>query len=222
MKVISTGATGMVGKSVLLACLEDKSITEVLLINRAPIDISNSKIVEMIVSSYEEIPTHEGMLEDVSACYHCMGVSAVGLSEERYNKFTFEYTKILADSVFEKSPNAVFTYVSGVGTDSSEKGNTMWARVKGKTENYILKKGFKDAYAFRPGAILPPKGVKSKTGWYNALYVIMRPFFPLMNKSKSVVTGMGIGRAMITLSQAAYKSKIINPSDINALGGKLN
>lgn len=217
MKILITGATGMVGKSVALACLEDTSVTEVLLINRSSAELHHPKLKEILIDSFMELPKHAEFFKGIDGCYHCMGVSAVGLSEEKYHQITFEYTKILADLVFEQSPQAVFTYVSGVGTDSTEQGSVMWSRVKGKTENYILNKGFKDAYAFRPGAILPPKGVKSKTGWYNALYVILRPFFPLMAKMESVVTGMAVGKAMLHVTQSPSETKILDPRDINRL-----
>lgn len=217
MKIVITGSTGMVGKSVLLACLANNSVTEIVLFNRSAVHLQSTKITEVIISSFEEIAQYTEELKNVNAVYHCMGVSAVGLSEKQYHKFTFEYTQILADAVFENSKNAVFTYVSGVGTDSSETGNSMWARVKGKTENYILNKGFKDAYAFRPGGILPPKGVKSKTRWYNALYVVLRPFFPLLQKSKHIVTGIDIGKAMLAVTQKPVNQKVIDPILINQL-----
>lgn len=207
----------MVGKSVALACLEDPQVSEVLLINRSTASLNHEKVKEILVDGFDQLNAHAASFTNLDACYHCMGVSAVGLSEEKYNQITFEYTKTLADLVYEQSPQAVFTYVSGVGTDASEKGSTMWARVKGKTENYILNKGFKDAYAFRPGAILPPKGVKSKTGWYNALYVILRPFFPLMAKMESVVTGIGVGKAMLAVTRKPRTKKVADPQDINLL-----
>jgi nucleoside-diphosphate-sugar epimerase len=217
MNVVITGSTGMVGKSVLFACLADSRVEKVLLINRSPIDVQHDKISELLIGSFTELTNHKQQLTGYDACYHCMGVSAVGMSEEQYSKVTYSYTKILADTFYNANPNAVFTYVSGVGTDSSESGSSMWGRVKGKTENYILNKGFKDAYAFRPGGILPPKGVKSRTGWYNTLYLLMRPFFPLMKKMKSIVTGTAIGEAMLALTLSPVDQKVIDPIMINTL-----
>lgn len=222
MKVIITGATGMVGKAILLECLQEESITEILLISRNPIDIKSPKIKELLVASFEEIPNHASHLSGYNACFHCMGVSAVGLNEETYTKLTFGYTKILADTLLSQNPNITFTYVSGAGTDSTEKGRSMWARVKGKTENYILNLGFKDAYAFRPGGIIPEKGVKSKTPLYNAFYVILRPLFPLLRKSKFASSSSGVGQAMIAVATKPDSTKILEISDINRLAKARN
>jgi len=220
MNVVITGSTGMVGKSVLLACLADNRVEKVLLINRSPIDVKHDKISELLVGSFVELANHKHQLTGFDACYHCMGVSAVGMSEEQYSKVTYSYTKILADTFYDANPNSVFTYVSGAGTDSSESGSSMWARVKGKTENYILNKGFKDAYAFRPGGILPPKGVKSRTGWYNTVYLLMSPFFPLFKKMKSIVTGTAIGEAMLAVTLSPEEQKVVDPIMINSLAHK--
>ncbi|MCG8582253.1 MAG: hypothetical protein MI866_20185, partial [Bacteroidales bacterium] len=148
---------------------------------------------------------------------HCMGISALGLNEEQYTEITYTMTKELVDTLYDLNPQMVMSYVSGTGTDSSEKGRVMWARVKGKTENMLLHKGFKDAYAFRPGAILPEKGIKSRTGWYNAFYVIFRPLFPLMRKMKSVTTTTKLGMALINVSMKPSNKKILENVDINGL-----
>lgn len=216
MKVLITGSTGMVGKGVLLECIEDERISEIVLINRKPIDINSEKITEVIVKDYGELVSGE-IFDNLDGCFHCMGISSIGLSEEKFSIVTFDLTKILVDLVFERSPQCVFNYVSGTGTDSSEKGKTMWARVKGKTENYVLNKGFKDAYAFRPGAIVPEKGIKSSTGWYNAIYVITRPLFPLMKKVASITTTTRIGTAMINSIQVNQALKHLEGKDINEL-----
>ena len=222
MKVIITGTTGMIGKAALLECLESSAITGVLSISRSPLGMDHPKLNELIISHFNELDQHKEVLSGYDACFHCMGVSVVGLSEEDYTAITFGLTKLLADLLFDLNPNMNFIYVSGAGTDSSEQGSSMWARVKGKTENYILQKGFKDAYAFRPGGILPEKGVKSRTPLYNTVYVIMRPFFPLFKRLNSIVTSSQIGQAMIQTSQAPYASKIIDPKDIHALAGANN
>ncbi|MDF1696144.1 MAG: NAD-dependent epimerase/dehydratase family protein [Saprospiraceae bacterium] len=220
MKVIITGSTGMVGKAVVIECLEDEEVQEVLVINRNKIDITHSKLKEVIVTDFDNIADIKNVLQGYDACFHCMGISAIGKSEEDYDKITFGYTKSLVDLCFELNPNMVFNYVSGKGTDSTEKGNTMWARVKGKTENYILGKGFKDAYMFRPGAILPEKGVKSKTGWYNAIYVVMRPFFPLMYKMNSITSSSNLGKAMINSLRFPQTNKHLENPEINSLANR--
>ena len=161
----------MVGRAALIECVESTKVDGVLLINRRSISYTHPKVKEVIVKDFSDFSSIREDLKAYGACFHCMGVSAVGMSEEQYIHITYSMTKALADILFELNTQMVFNYVSGTGTDSSEKGRVMWARVKGKAENYILTKGFKDAYAFRPGAILPEKGVKSRTGLYNFFYI---------------------------------------------------
>lgn len=215
MKVIITGSTGMVGKGVLLECIDDSTVEKILLINRNPIDVVHPKIGEILHRDFTNFSSIQAAFKDCDACFHCMGVSSAGISEEAYYKLTFSISEALADAVYTANPNLLFTYVSGAGTDSSEQGNSMWARVKGKTENMILNKGFKDAYAFRPGAILPERGVKSKTPLYNFFYLIAKPIFPLLKRMKSVTTTSKIGRAMINLYQNPQPLKHLEGADIN-------
>ncbi|WP_339714906.1 NAD-dependent epimerase/dehydratase family protein [Cyclobacterium amurskyense] len=220
MKIIITGASGMVGHAVLIECLEAAIVKEILLINRRPIELHHPKIKELLVADFEQIPSHAQNLAGYDACFHCMGVSAMGLSEEAYTKMTFGYSKILFDTLYKSTPGMIVTYISGVGTDSSEKGNSMWARVKGKTENYLLHLGFKDAYAFRPGIILPEKGVKSKTGWYNTLYVLFRPIFPLFKRMKNTIGSSNLGKAMLLLLKSPNEKKVFEPYQIKQLANK--
>ena len=149
-----------------------------------------------------------------------MGVSVVGLSESQYTQLTYEVSTSLADTLYHINPNLSFIYVSGTGTDSSEESRSMWARIKGKTENYILNKGFKNAYMFRPGAIIPEKGIKSRTGWYNLFYTVLRPFFGWMKKSRRITTTTKIGRAMINITQLGYQQQYLENVDINELATK--
>lgn len=220
MKVIITGSTGMVGKSVLLECLKSNDVTEILLINRSPIDISDPKIKEVIHKDFLDFSSIQSELKDYDACFHCMGVSSMGISKENYFNLTYNVTKNLADLVHEVNPNITFTYVSGQGTDSSEKGKSHWARVKGKTENYLFNKGFKDFYAFRPGAIVPGEGVTSKTGWINVLLILLKPLFALLKNSDNVTTSENIGNAMINSVKIASEEKILPNKEINALAKK--
>lgn len=217
MKVIITGASGMVGKAILLECLEDNRITKILCINRKPLAVDHPKYEELILNDFSEISAHKSLFKEYHACYYSMGVSVLGLDEEKYTKLTYAYAKDFADTLYQANPNMLFNYVSGSGTDSSEKGKTMWARVKGKTENYILNKGFKDAYMFRPGAIIPEKGIKSRTGWYNAIYVLMRPFFPLFKLSSNVTTTTKLGKAMINTAFNTSELKHLENKNINHL-----
>ncbi|GIV32641.1 MAG: hypothetical protein KatS3mg031_0176 [Chitinophagales bacterium] len=143
-----------------------------------------------------------------------MGVSSAGMSEEKYTEITYATTKALASTLYEINPGIVFIYVSGAGTDSSEKGNMMRARVKGKTENMIFNLGFKDAYAFRPGVILPERGIKSRS-LYNVMYFITRPLFSLSKGMNSVTTTTKIGRAMINICNHPQPLKHLEGADIN-------
>ena len=215
MKVIITGATGMVGKSVLLECLDHKKVEKILVINRKPLKMKHPKVVELVVSDFNNITQYQDSLRDYDACFFCMGISSIGLNESTYTGVTYGITKAFADTLFKLNKKMVFNYVSGTNTDSSEKGNSMWARVKGKTENYILNKGFKDAYMFRPGAIVPEKGIKSNTVWYNVLYMLARPFFPLMKKSKNITTTTKLGVAMINTVLKPTDLKHLENVDIN-------
>lgn len=217
MNVIITGTTGMVGKSVLLECLDHPQIEKILVINRRSINMKDPKLVEIIHSNFHDLSLIKEQLKSYDACFFCMGVSSVGMNEETYNKLTFDITKHFADVLFEINPEMVFNYVSGTGTDSSEKGNVMWARVKGRTENYILNKGFKAAFMFRPGIIIPEKGIRSSTNWYQYFYNIMTPFFPILKKMSSITTTTKLGKAMINTVLKGYNKKHLENIDINKI-----
>lgn len=218
--ILITGSTGMVGKGVLLECLENPRIKSITLVNRSPVDIQDPRVKEIILKDFLEIGSISSQLDHLDGCFHCMGVSALGMSEEEYTKLTFDVSRKLSDMCFDLNPKMTFNYVSGLGTDSSEKGRQMWARVKGRTENYILAKGFERAYMFRPGFIIPEKNIKSRTRLYNTLYVILRPFFPLLRKLNSVTTTTSIGRAMInTLKDPRPDLLHLENKDINKMAG---
>lgn len=216
-KVIITGSTGMVGQGVLLECLDRPEIEEVLVINRSSLNMQHPKLKELLLKDFMQIADLKDQLRGYDACFYCMGISAVGMSEEDYTRITYSTTGAFADVLYDLNPKMVFVYVSGSGTDSSEKGRLMWARVKGRTENMLFEKGFKAAYAFRPGVIIPEKGIKSKTGWYNTIYAITRPLFPLFKKMNSVTTTTKLGQAMINTLEAPKGKTILENSDINAL-----
>ena len=217
MKVIITGSTGMIGKGVLLECLDNKSIEKVLVINRSSVGITHPKLKEILLPDFTDLRPIADDVVGYDAMFHCMGVSAMGMDEQKYTRFTYEITKGFADVLFEKNPEMVFIYVSGQGTDETEKSRMMWARVKGRTENYVLNKGFKDAYAFRPGAIVPEKGVKSRTGWINVMLVLLRPFFPIFRRMRSMTTTVRIGKAMINVLQNPINNKFVDNPDINLI-----
>lgn len=215
--VLITGASGMVGKGVLLECLDSNVIDKVILINRSPIGMNHPKIHEILLKDFTSIADKKAEIGSIDACFYCMGISAVGLDESEYTKITYDTTKAFADVLYELNPQMTFIYVSGTGTNSSEKGRIMWARVKGKTENMVFNKGFNKAYAFRPGFIVPEKGIKSRTPLYNNLLTVFRPLFPLLKKLKSVTTTTRIGHAMIKTLLKETPEKILENKAINEL-----
>ncbi|HCX24581.1 MAG: epimerase [Flammeovirgaceae bacterium] len=215
--VLITGSTGMIGKGILLECIDDASIETIVLLNRNPIDVKSGKIKEVLLKDFTQIESVKDQLGLIDACFHCMGVSALGLSEEEYSKLTFDVTKALVDICFEINPNMTFNYVSGQGTDSSEKGRQMWARVKGKTENYMLAKGFSKAYAFRPGFIIPERGIRSRTKLYDNIYRVFKPLFPLFKKMKSVTTTGRIAKVMIKTITCDLDNQYLDNQLINKI-----
>ena len=216
MKVIITGATGMVGKGVLLECLDHKQIEQVLVIGRNSVNVNHPKLKELLLPDFSSFTEVKSTLAGYDACFYCMGVSSAGMKEEMYRHLTYDYTLALARVLFELNPKMVFNYVSGVGTDSTEKGRSMWARVKGKTENDLLKMGFKDAYMFRPGAIIPLRGITSRTKMYQFMYDYFLWLVKLVKlmAPKSVVTTTHIGMAMIHSVLKGTEQKVLHPKDI--------
>lgn len=217
-KVAITGASGMVGKGILFECLKDQNIEKVVCIGRKPLDVKDEKIAEIIVKDFREIKSDNQELQGIDACFFGAGISALGLSEEQYKEITYDLTLHLANICYDINPNSIFCYVSGAGTDSSEKGRMMWARVKGKTENDLLKMNFKSVYLFRPGFIQPMDGIKSRTKLYNALYIIFKPIYFILKKFPSSATNTrNLGKAMINTLVKGYPKKILENKDINQL-----
>lgn len=216
MKVIITGATGMVGKGVLLECLDHANITGVLSISRRTLGMEHPKLKELIHKDFSEFASVAEQLKGYDACYHCMGVSSAGMKEEPYTKFTYDFTMALAKELLKLRSDMTFIYVSGEGTDSSEKGRSMWARVKGKTENDLLKLGFKQAFMFRPGAIIPLRGIQPSSKIYKVLINNLSWLLKLIKKvaPNSVVDTTQIGLAMINVTQRGYDKKVLRPKDI--------
>lgn len=215
LRVIITGTTGMVGKGVLLECLDHPDVAEVLIINRSTVGFNHPKLKEILHSDFYDLSPIEDELKGYNACFFCLGVSAAGMSEEKYTDVTYNLTKHFAETVI--NPEMTFIYVSGAGTDSTEKGSMMWARVKGRTENMLLDMPFKQAFMFRPGIILPMRGVKSKTALYNAAYIILRPFFPLIKKLPSATDTIKVGKAMINVALHGSDKTHLENKDINKL-----
>jgi uncharacterized protein YbjT (DUF2867 family) len=219
MKVILFGATGMVGQGVLRECLLDAEVESVLAVGRSPTGQRHPKLREILHDNFLDYAAIESQLTGYDACFFCLGVSSVGMSEERYRHLTYDITLAAAATLARLNPQLVFVYVTGQGSDSSEKGRLMWARVKGKTENDLLKLPFKAAYMFRPAAIQPLHGIRSKTAWVQAIYVAAAPLLSLLNRvtPKYMTTTEQIGRAMIRVAKDGYPKRVLESEDINRL-----
>jgi uncharacterized protein YbjT (DUF2867 family) len=219
MRVILTGATGMVGQGVLRECLLDQTVTEVLSIARSSVQQQNPKLRELLLPDLANLSGHESELANFDACFFCAGVSSAGMSEENYTRLTYDLTLSFARTIAPLNPQMTFVYVSGAGTDSTEKGRSMWARVKGRTENALLRLPFKAAYMFRPGFIQPLHGIRSKTRLYQFFYDLLTPVMPLLKGRfpKYLTTTEQLGRAMIHVAKSGYPKPILDPEDINRL-----
>lgn len=220
-KVIITGTTGMVGKGVLLECIDADQIEQILVVNRSPLGIQHPKVIEVLVDDFFDLSKIKESFKNHDACFFCLGITSLGQSAEEYAKITYDLTLKFAQTFIEQNPNSVFCYVSGTGTDSSEKGRTMWARVKGKTENALLQMPFKSAYMFRPGYIQPLRGIKSKTQWYAALYAVFKPIYHILKHFPNTATNTtNMGKAMINILDQQYHKIILENKDINELANE--
>jgi uncharacterized protein YbjT (DUF2867 family) len=218
IKAIITGATGMVGEGVLHECLQHPDIESVLVINRRPCNVSHPKLTEIIHENFTDLSAIEHQLGGYNACFFCLGVSSVGMKEDKYTKFTYDLTMGFAGTLAGLNPEMTFCYVSGAGTDSSEKGKMMWARVKGKTENDLMKLPFKKAYMFRPAFIEPTKGLKNS---YRA-YKFLSPLIPVIRVllPKHICKLSEIGIAMINSVNLGFDKQVLEVKDIKELAGR--
>ena len=209
----------MVGQGVLRECLLDPNVTEVLSIARSAVHQQNPKLRELILPDIANLAGNEPELTGYDACFFCTGVSSVGMSEEKYTALTYDLTLSFARTIAPLNPQMTFIYVSGASTDSTEKGRTMWARVKGRTENALLRLPFKAAYMFRPGFIQPLHGIRSKTRLYQLIYNLIAPLTLHLKDRlpKYITTTEQIGRAMLAVARNGYPKTILDPEDINRL-----
>lgn len=207
----------MVGEGVLRECLEDAQVQSVLAVGRNSVRLTDPKIREILHTDFFDFKPIQSQFAGYDVCFFCLGVTAAGKSEAEYRRLTYDVTLAAAEAIVAVSPSLTFCYVSGEGTDSTEHGRAMWARVKGKTENDLLRMPFKAAYMFRPGYIQPLKGVRSKTSWYQALYTVIGRAYPLLRRlaPKYVTTTVNVGRAMINVAANGYPKKILATVDIN-------
>jgi nucleoside-diphosphate-sugar epimerase len=213
IKVIITGATGMVGEGVLFECLQNPTVREVLIVNRRHYELQHPKLKELIVPDFLQLSQFAENVKGHDACFFCAGISSVGMKEDKFTRITYDTTLAFAKALLAVNNNMVFTYVSGSHTDSSEKGKLMWARVKGKTENDLAKLAFKAEYNFRPGAMSPFAGQKNWKAAYKFIVKIIKVISP-----KNVLTMQEVGRAMINAVTLGYPKNILEVSDIKQLG----
>jgi hypothetical protein len=217
IRAIITGTTGMVGEGVLQECLLDPLVEAILVINRKPSGIVHPKLKEVIHQNFFDVSPIRDQLGGYNACFFCLGVSSVGMKEEAFYKMTYTLTLHIAGVLSGLNPDMTFCYVSGAGTDSTENGRTMWARVKGKTENDLMKLSFKQVFAFRPGFIKPTSGLKNAQTFYRYigwLFPIGRAFYP-----NGFCTLKELGLAMIHSVNRGYKSQVLEGKDIITLAG---
>jgi uncharacterized protein YbjT (DUF2867 family) len=219
MKVLLFGATGMVGQGVLRECLLSAEVEFVQTVGRSATGSQNPKLREIVHRDFLNFEAIEDALAGFDSCFFCLGVSSAGMAAEEYERITYGYTMAAAEVLSRLNPQMTFVYVSGAGTDSTERGRSRWARVKGRTENALLRCGFKAAYMFRPGFIEPLHGVQSKTAWYRLLYTLIRPFMPLLRRAfpNSILTTEQVGRAMIAVAKHGAPKQILEVNDIRAL-----
>jgi hypothetical protein len=214
IRAIITGATGMVGEGVLLECLEHPDVEQVLVINRRPGGRSHSKLREIIHSDFFDLAPIEGELSGYNACFFCLGISSVGISKEEYKRITYDLTLNVAQRLVSLNPHMTFCYITGAGTDSSEKGRIAWARVKGATENALMRL-FEKSYMFRPGFMKATPGQKNVKSYYKFfawLYPVGKVIYPA-----GFCTLQEVGRAMINSVLKGYKKQILEVKDIKGL-----
>lgn len=212
VKAIITGATGMVGEGVLHECLQHPGVAEVLLLSRKPYGLSHPKLREIIHGDFYDLSAVEDRLTGYNACFFCLGVSSVGMKEEEYYSKTYILTMHVAETLSRKNDGMTFCYVSGAGTDSTGQRRSMWARIKGKTENELMKLPFKQVFAYRPGYIHPTKGLKHAHRFYTFigwLYPVGRALFP-----NAFCTLREVGLSMIRLARSSYGNRVIQGKEI--------
>jgi uncharacterized protein YbjT (DUF2867 family) len=220
MKAILFGATGMVGQGVLQECLRSSEVEGVLSIGRRASGQQHPKLREIVHQDFADFFEIEGEMTGYDACFFCLGVSSLGMKERDYRWVTYEFALAAAQTLARLNPNMTFIYVSGAGTDSTGRGSTMWARVKGQTENAIFEL-FSKSYAFRPAYIQPLRGFAPKTLWLRALYAVVAPLYPVWKAllPNYVTTMAQVGRAMIHVAREGAPTRVLENRDINAIGG---
>jgi uncharacterized protein YbjT (DUF2867 family) len=219
MRVLLFGATGMVGQGVLRECLQDPDVVLVQTVGRNATGAHNPKLKEIVHKDLLNYKSLERDLTVFDACFFCLGVASAGMNEEDYSRITYQIPLALAETLCRLNPAMTFVFISGVGADSTERGRSMWARVKGRTENALLRLPFRGVFVFRPGFIQPLHGVRSKTTLYRIIYVALAPVMPLLRRAfpNHVLTTEDIGRAMLLVVRRGASTHVLEPADIRAL-----
>jgi uncharacterized protein YbjT (DUF2867 family) len=219
MKVLLFGATGMVGQGALRECLLDPGVESVLAVGRSATGTRAPKLREIVVADVGDLGPVESQLAGYDACFFCLGISSAGLSEADYRRVTYDIATRAAQALLPRNPGLTFVFVSGMGADSTGKGRVMWARVKGETENALLRLPFKAVYVFRPAFIHPLHGIRSRTGLYQAFYTVFGPLYPLWKRlfPRHVTTTEAIGRAMLAVVRDGAPKRVLEQPDINAI-----
>ncbi len=221
MKAILFGGTGMIGRGVLLECLADAGVEKVLVVGRGPSGEKDPKVTDLVLADMFDYSGSAEALRGYDACFYCLGVSSAGMSEADYTRVTYDLTMAAAQALLKANPSITFCFISGAATDSTGQGRAMWARVKGKAENALLKLGFKAAYMFRPGLIQPMKGITSRTASYRAFYAAFGWLLPVVKSvlPSTITTTERLGLAMIAAARKGYATPILETRDINLLAG---
>lgn len=224
MNVIIFGATGMVGRGVLIECIENARVQSILVIGRSSCGVTHPKLKEVLHENFLDFTAIEPQMAGNDACFYCLGVSAVGIADDKYVRFTFDFTEAAAKSVFAACPNLTFCFISAEGADSTEKSRLVWARTKGRAENMLLGMSFPAVYVLRPGLIQPMKGVISRTLAYRIIYACLDPIMPLLKSwlPTRITTTVNIGRALIELGDShsikrGDTRRVLHNGDINVL-----
>jgi uncharacterized protein YbjT (DUF2867 family) len=219
MNVLILGATGMVGQGVMRECLLDGGVARVVTLGRRATGAANSKVRELVHADLFHLAPIEQKLACLDACFYCLGATAAGKSEAEYARVNHDMTLAVAETLARVDPDMTFIYVSGMGTDSTERGRTMWARVKGRTENALLRLPFRAAYMLRPGIILPMHGIKSRTMLYRVFYSLMTPLYPALRAlfPRAITTTEHLGQVMLRLARSGYSKAVLESADIASL-----
>lgn len=219
MRVLIFGATGMVGQGVLRECLAAPDVTLVQTVGRAPTGQRHPKLRELVHAEMWHYEGIEADLADFDACFFCIGVTSAGMSEKNYTHLTYDMTLAVAQALAPVSARMVFVYVSAAGADTAEKSTLMWERVRGKTENALLKLPFRSVYIFRPGMIQPLDGIKSKTAAYRIFYSLTKPLLPLLRSAlpKHVLSTRQMGKAMLAVVRHGAPKRVLESADISLL-----